>query len=268
MCRWIAYLGQPTYINEFLYDGPRSLCAQAQQSHKAKLGVHGDGGGLGWYGNQECPGLYRNPGPAWGDPNLRDLTSQIESRLFFAHVRASTGAPNTFVNCHPFRKSNWLFMHNGQIGDFPLVQRQLEQSLDDQNYADIEGTTDSELLFALLVSNGLYEQPEKAIRQTLGEVAAICEEKGASSSFRATFAVANGDEIWATRWSTDAYAPSLYQRVQESNVLLASEPLDNETSDWQEIAPNSLVKLKRADNGTSIDIQPLFEAGVQHVRAV
>jgi len=269
MCRWIAYLGQPTYINEFLYSGPRSLCAQAQHSHKAKLGVHGDGGGLGWYGDHKCPGLYRNAGPAWADPNLRELTSQLKAKLFFAHVRASTGAPNTFVNCHPFRVDHWLFMHNGQIGEFGKVRRLFDQMLSEKTYADLQGTTDSELMFAMLVTNGLFENPKDAIRNTLQTIASICEGQGILEPFRATFAVTNGDQIWAVRWSSDQYAPSLFKRDLGGDVLLASEPLDGEEQNWEEIPPNTLVCLSRGpDQITTIDAEFLFDEGHQYVRAV
>lgn len=269
MCRWIAYLGQPTYINEFLYDGPRSLCAQAQHSHKAKLGVHGDGGGLGWYSGHKCPGLYRNAGPAWADPNLRELTTQVKAKLFFAHVRASTGAPNTYVNCHPFRMENWLFMHNGQIGEFGKVQRQLQQVLSETAYASMQGTTDSELMYCLLVTNGLFDDPKNAIRTTLRTIVAVCAEQEIKDPFRATFSVTNGDQVWAVRWSTDAYAPSLYKRDMGGNILLASEPLDGETQNWQEIEPNSLICLSRnADQNTTIETEILFDEVHQYVRAI
>ena len=62
MCRWLVYYGTPRTVESHMYDGDRCLSAQAMRSHKAKLGVHGDGGGLGWYGTQQVPGLYRNPG--------------------------------------------------------------------------------------------------------------------------------------------------------------------------------------------------------------
>ncbi len=269
MCRWIAYLGQPTYIHDFLYDGERSLCAQAQHSHKAKLGVHGDGGGLGWYGAHQCPGLYRNAGPAWADPNLRELTAQVEAKLFFAHVRASTGAPNTFVNCHPFRIDHWLFMHNGQIGGFSKLRRQIEKLLDDDAYAALEGTTDSELMFGLLMTNGLFECAPTAIRKTINILDDMSVAMDIGEPFRATFAISNGSEIWAVRWSNDKYAPSLYQRNLNGDVILASEPLDGETQNWQEISPNSLINLKRGnDQVTKIEIETLFDDGAQNVRAV
>lgn len=83
MCRWLAYIGEPRLVEQFLYEDPHSLCEQAQHSHKAKLGVHGDGGGLGWYGSPKEPAVYRDAGPAWADPNLRELTRVVESHVFF-----------------------------------------------------------------------------------------------------------------------------------------------------------------------------------------
>lgn len=247
MCRWIAYIGAPTLMHDFLYDGAHSLCAQAQHSFKAKLGVHGDGGGLAWYAQEECPGLYRHAGPAWADPNLKELTSQIRSKLFFAHVRASTGAPNTFVNCHPFRNQNWVFMHNGQIGEFAKVRRDLEHMLSDDAHAVVQGKTDSELMFALMATFGLFHQPEAAIRKTFETIIQTCKAKEVSDPFRATIAVANGDAIWIVRFSTDHLPPSLFMRNRSDSALIASEPLDEDAPSWVEIKTNTLTKISKND---------------------
>lgn len=250
MCRWMAYMGAPRVIEALVYDGKRALCGQAQHSYQAKLGVHGDGGGLGWYGRQPEPGLYRNPGPAWADPNLRELTRMVESHIFFAHVRASTGAPNLFVNCHPFRCERWLFMHNGQIGGFRLLKRQLEGRLSDRAHAAIEGGTDSELMFQLMVTEGLEHNPESAIRRTVEQIERLRRDHRIDEAFRATFAVTNGKTVWAVRWSSDHLAPSLHQKEQDGGVLVVSEPLDEDTSSWREITANSLISVTRRDDGT------------------
>jgi len=74
--------------------------------------------GVGWYGREHKPGVYRSTQPAWNDANLRDLSFQIASPLFLAHVRRSTGTPVQTPNCHPFRHENWLFVHNGLLRGF------------------------------------------------------------------------------------------------------------------------------------------------------
>ncbi len=216
MCRWFAYIGAPRIIEDLVYEGDHSLSAQAMHSTKAKLGVQGDGGGLGWYSKSAEPGLYRNPGPAWSDPNLRELSRHLESHIFFAHVRASTGAPNIFVNCHPFRNGEWLFMHNGQIGDFPILRRYLEKQLSDDCYQALQGHTDSELLFHLMITNGMKKDPKAALRKTVEQVEEARLKKGIKDAFRATFALTNGKSLWALRWSSDDMAPSLFKQGDPS----------------------------------------------------
>src|SRR5215204_3468073 len=68
------------------------------QSLHSRMGVettNGDGFGVGWYrdGNGGSPARYRSVTPAWSDVNLRDLAAAVESPLFLAHIRATTGTP-------------------------------------------------------------------------------------------------------------------------------------------------------------------------------
>jgi predicted glutamine amidotransferase len=258
MCRWMAYIGEPRLIEQFLYDGPHSLCEQAQHSHKAKLGVHGDGGGLGWYGNPAEPGLYRDAGPAWADPNLRELTRVVESSVFFAHVRASTGAPNLDINCHPFRHRDMLFMHNGQIGGYQILRRRLYELLSDDCFNALVGGTDSEYLFQLMVSNGLHDDPDKAIRRSIEQVESLRQQSGISEAFRATLAITNGRWVRALRWSSDSYAPSLFLNRSEHAALAVSEPLDEDISTWLEVPANSLLRINLANKVVESEQSPAF----------
>ncbi len=258
MCRWLAYIGEPRLIEQFLYDGPHSLCEQAQHSHKAKLGVHGDGGGLGWYGSAVEPALYRDAGPAWADPNLRELTRVIESRVFFAHVRASTGAMNLIVNCHPFRSGEWLFMHNGQIGGFRELRRRLFAELTDECFDAVAGGTDSELMFHYMIARGLYADPGRAMNEAIREIDALRSGQGLTGAFRATFAITDGRSVHAVRWSSDSHAPSMYLNRTDSGVLLVSEPLDEDTSNWTAIPANSYVRLDLCDDGTIAERTEVF----------
>jgi glutamine amidotransferase len=258
MCRWLAYIGEPRLIESLLYDGPRSLCEQAQHSHKAKLGVHGDGGGLGWYGMPVQPGIYRDAGPAWADPNLRELTRVLESRIFFAHVRASTGAPNIAINCHPFRSGKFLFMHNGQIGGFPQLRRRLLGMLSDDCFNAMVGGTDSELLFQLMITNGLKEEPVKAIRQTIVAVDSLHRSARIKDAFRATVAISDGQRIWALRWSSDEHVPSLFLNHGPTGALAVSEPIDEDISSWKVVPQNSLLCLTLGDKGVTADSHVAF----------
>jgi predicted glutamine amidotransferase len=47
----------------------------------------GDGFGVGWYGEEDEPAVFRGIEPAWNGRNLRNLSKDIRSGLVFAHVR-------------------------------------------------------------------------------------------------------------------------------------------------------------------------------------
>ncbi|MDZ7649558.1 MAG: hypothetical protein U5K54_21690 [Cytophagales bacterium] len=66
------------------------LIDQSLSSRSAETPTNGDGFGIGWYGNWKFPGVFRSIRPAWNDFNLRDLALSIESKIFMAHVRATS----------------------------------------------------------------------------------------------------------------------------------------------------------------------------------
>ena len=91
MCRWLAYSGPPLLLDELLFKPENSLIRQSMTATQSIVPTNGDGFGLGWYGNQPYPCIFHDTLPAWNDANLLSLAEQIQSELFFAHVRASTG---------------------------------------------------------------------------------------------------------------------------------------------------------------------------------
>src|SRR5688500_8039614 len=119
MCRWLSYSGSPVLLEDLLYKPANSLVVQSKYSQLGAETVNGDGFGVGWYGSQETPGIYRSIEPAWNDLNLKELSAHASASRVFAHIRASTGSPVQQTNCHPFRSENWLWMHNGAIASFP-----------------------------------------------------------------------------------------------------------------------------------------------------
>ena len=73
-------------------------------------------------------------------------------------------------------------MHNGFIGGLPLVRRDLALAVDPSLFPDIEGTTDTELLFHLALTYGLEDDPPAAMAQAVGLVESIGRTHGACSS--------------------------------------------------------------------------------------
>lgn len=223
-----------------------SLIHQSLHAAEAKTETNGDGFGLGWYGEREEPGLYREILPAWNDENLKYLSAQIRSRLFFAHVRASTGTATTRANCHPFNQGRWLFMHNGQIGGYSKIRRKLEHELPDPVYLRRQGSTDSELIFLLALSDGLEEDPIGAISRSLSKVRAVMLEAGIRQPLRFTSVLSNGESLHAFRCASDDHAPSLYHcQGEEEALTIVSEPLDADRSRWTEVPSDHVLSVYR-----------------------
>ncbi len=228
MCRWLAYQGDPIYLDQLIYHPEHSLVHQSIQARKTIAKVNADGFGIGWYTERSTPGQFHEVLPAWGDENLRSLAHHIRSHRFMAHVRSSTGSQVSRSNCHPFIIDNWMFLHNGQIGEFDKVKYMLERMLPEEIYLQQQGSTDSELIFLLMVMNGLFQQPIPAIRKTIDDIEQAMVSKGVIEPFKASICLSDGQQFWLVRYSSDQLPPTVFIKQQASSTVLASEPLASE----------------------------------------
>ena len=244
MCRWMAYQGEPVYLESLIFEQEHSLVHQSLSAKKSEVTVNADGFGLGWYDERAEPGLYHEILPAWSDCNLKSLAKHIKSGLFFAHVRASTGTATNRSNCHPFGYKNWLFMHNGQIGDYESLRWQLDRLIPEFLYSARQGATDSEVIFLLMIANGLETNPEKAIIDTLSQILALMESKDITEAFRFTAVLSDGEEMIAIRFSSDDKAPSLFCKTFDDHIVIGSEPLEFSGKDWELIPAGHIARIK------------------------
>ncbi|QUS55264.1 class II glutamine amidotransferase [Pseudovibrio brasiliensis] len=224
-----------------------SLIAQSLHCAEAKVNTNGDGFGIGWYGHKPEPGLYRDTQPAWGDENLLSITKHLKSSLFFAHVRASTGTATSRSNCHPFAVGKWMFMHNGQIGGYDDIRRQIEGMISDDFYRYRQGTTDSEALFLAMMSHGLDVDPVGAVQQVLTKTLEIMRCNDVIAPLRVAMALTDGERLYAVRCSSDKIVPSLYYRLHNSNLSVVSEPLEKGGQGWYEV-PCGHIMIYGGDN--------------------
>jgi glutamine amidotransferase len=260
MCRWLAYSGSPIRLEELLVKRDRSLIDQSLHSREGATPTNGDGFGVGWYEEDEPPRVYRSVHPAWNDRNLKELAAGISSRLFFAHIRASTGTAIQETNTHPFRYGRWLWMHNGLIREFPRLRRELVMAIDDSLFDSIEGTTDSETMFYLALSFGLESDPVAAVERMVGFVEDTGHRHGIEHPIQMTIATTDGRCVYAFRYSSEGESRSLYfstrmdalkARYPESEELaglsdetrvVVSEPLGDLAGAWNEV-PESHVGI-------------------------
>ena len=252
MCRWVAYQGEPVFLEEFVSRPCQSLVAQSRHCREAKTEVNADGFGLGWYGERARPGTFRDIRPAWSDENLLSLAHQIKSRLFFAHVRASTGTATTRANCHPFTHGAWLFMHNGQIGGYDRIRRRVDTAIPDELFTHRAGTTDSEAIFLLMLAFSLERDPVGATRQALSFVEAEMRRANIGEPLRFTSTFTDGRMLYAVRYASDLQPPTLYTRVADEvcGTLVVSEPLDHGQAGWTAVPRQSFVTV--ADGTISV----------------
>ncbi len=241
MCRWIAYRGETIALEHYVTAPAHSLIAQSIRALESTASTNGDGFGLGWYGDHAEPGLYREVRPAWSDENLRYLCRHIQSHLFFAHVRAATGTPTTRPNCHPFACGRWLFMHNGVIGNWNRVRRQVEALIPDELYGSRIGTTDSEAMFLAIMGAGVERDPIGAVGRTLAALTDLVSQGGRAEPLRFTAALADGHDLYAFRYAANDKANTLYYRASGKDVVIVSEPLDEDRDGWKAVPTNHML---------------------------
>jgi predicted glutamine amidotransferase len=282
MCRWNAYFGQPLAISELLYQTQHGLIDQALHSRLGVETTNGDGFGIGWYrdADRTQPGRYRSISPAWNDSNLRDLASHIESPLFLAHIRATTGTPVQQTNCHPFRHGRWLFVHNGVLNGFDAIRRALMLAVGPSLFDGIHGTTDSEVLFYLAVTQGLEEDPIGAIERAVGLVEATGHAHGIEHPVQMTLGFSDGERLYAVRYSSEGRSRSLFvsadrdsvvalhpdnprfRQFSEEDRVVVSEPLSDLPGLWIEVPESSaLIIQPGADEQVPFSPQALAAVG-------
>lgn len=138
-------------------------------------------------------------------------------------------------------------MHNGQIGHFDRLRRRLESHLSDAIYGQKHGATDSELIFLLMLEFGLDNDPVLAMKRMVATVVEEAVRGGVPPFLRLTAAFSDGSQLYAIRYATDAFAPTLYTATLggSSGICVVSEPLDGEAANWMAVPANSFVTVSR-----------------------
>jgi len=265
MCRFTLYLGPPIRLSTLLIDPDHSLIRQSTHSREREEPLNGDGFGVGWYVPEISgePAVFRSITPAWNNRNLHNLARIVASPCILAHVRAATQSSGVNeANCHPFRYGKYLCMHNGDIGGFRNVRRKLLDSVCDEAYGNVYGSTDSEHFFAVVIDELVKQGTETpdlavALDNATQRVVTLANLYGGSPSYL-NVAVADGHSAVISRYSNDPqHAPEtlyyfrgqLYEQCEADDegseaVLVSSEKL-SEQPGWEAVPPNHLVVVSR-----------------------
>ena len=226
--------------------------------------------------------VFKDISPAWNNENLREICLATNSNCIMAHVRAAS--KNTGIshpNCHPFKAGRLLFCHNGRIDQFASIRRRFLEQVTDEAFEKIRGTTESECIFALFLTNleeddfaegSPYSQTRPfgakrlvaALKRTLHQIENFLEELGLTEGYSTfNFSVTDGDTMVVTRFcdkNPDIPPPSLYfafgtakhlynELTNENGPLLSTTArISTEDSDKEE---SSSVDSDQSDSSTS-----------------
>ena len=248
MCRHIGYIGNKEFIDKVILEKKHSLIDMAfQPKEMANAKLNADGFGIGWNSHENGKNffLYKNYIPIWNDQNLKSLTKNIKTNLMIANVRSATLLANTgYQNTHPFVFDNLLFSHNGYIENFETsIRSNLLGLLDKKLLSKIKGSTDSELIFLIIIN--IYKKEKSllnAIKEAIKILSKVC--KAAMLNFIIAEFKDKKYKLYATKTAIKLTSPSLYYQINKNkSIYISSEKLDKKN--WVSVKNNSLIECSK-----------------------
>ena len=296
MCRILAYLGEPLPARNLLFDTDNSLVRQTYSPRMMKGVLNLGGFGMNAWDptslRPEDPFTYRATTLPTFDRNLRFIASKLAPTCVVAHVRGVTYFGEGIVaetNLHPFHfvGTRTVLAHNGHLRQFQQMRYSLIEHVEPGLAQCIEGTTDSEWIYALILSQlddpfGLPETRElaDATAKALRILRDVRAAHGIDTSSPANVCVSTGRTVIATRFSFDYgwYPPedsmletdlpfvSLWYTTggeytssdgdwgmtsgdPPRSVIIASEPLTIDSSTWLEVPEYSMLTAELVPGG-------------------
>ena len=161
VCRILAYLGEPLPVHSLLFDTDNSLVRQSYSPRMMNTFLNLAGFGMKAWDpashRPEEPFTYRATALPSFDRNLRFISSKVASTCLVAHVRGVTYSGEAVVadtNLHPFHfgGTRLVLAHNGHLRQFARMRYALVEHVRPELARHIEGTTDSEWIYALILS--------------------------------------------------------------------------------------------------------------------
>lgn len=218
MCRALLYLGEPVLLDALLYQPDSALVRQSTMPRMLHL-LNLAGFGLRAWDrasfDPDSPFAYASDAIPVFDRNLKALAEKVAASCVLAHVR---GVPyNTRVeisaqNAHPFQFPGvpLALAHNGDLWRFAEMKPLLAPRIKPELFGRIRGTTDSEWMYALLLSQleDPYARPSgEALVDAVARMLAILREARAALGIAVTSPVnlflTDGEQIVAVRYCLD-----------------------------------------------------------------
>jgi predicted glutamine amidotransferase len=221
-------------LDNFLYQPDSALVRQSYMPKMLNM-LNLAGFGLrAWDPRSHAPDqpfFYGSPSLPVFDRNLKNLAEKVRAGCVLAHVRGvaySTAVEISLQNVHPvqFDGLPWALAHNGELAAFEEMKPLLTPHVTPALRGCIRGTTDSEWLYALFVSQldePAAPAPADAVFSALEGTFSVLHEArralGVDTASSANLFIANGRQLAAVRYCFDfgRYGTDELSRVQEPN---------------------------------------------------
>ena len=239
MCRALLYLGEPVLLDNFLYQPDSALVRQSTMPRMLNMLNLAGFGMRAWDPASHHPeraySYYSQQLPVF-DRNLKSLAEKIRPGCLLAHVRGvsySTRVEISLQNCHPFHFKDvpLVLAHNGDLARFAEMKPLLAPHIKPALLAQIHGTTDSEWVYALILSNleDPYRPPAaqeliRSIERTLEVIRDARKKLGIGISSSLNLFIADGMQLTAIRYCFDfgCYPTEDAARLHEANLSYLS----------------------------------------------
>lgn len=253
MCRLLGIVAsEPTEFRVVLHDTASSLCTLSRE--------HPDGWGIAV---RDADGWSVEKGTLSAHTDERFKSRALGSRGFVlvSHVRKKTVGDTALTNTHPFHDGPWVFAHNGTIED----RSWLRSSSSPERLARVRGDTDSELLFAALLTRFDAAGVTGGGEHADPVVATFAKEARSRPGLgSANFLLSDGAVTYAHRFGRSLFVlerrpherPEVRRESKDGTVVempwsrrrhavfLASERMTQEP--WHEIDDGTLIRVDRA----------------------
>lgn len=239
MCRALAYLGQPVLLDNLLYQPDSALVKQSYMPKMLHM-LNLAGFGLKAWDREsfdpDRPFSYSSTSLPVFDRNLKALAEKIRPTCVLAHVRGvaySTEVEISLQNVHPFHFPGYriALAHNGDLARMRDMKPLLTRHVRSEIAQLISGTTDSEWIYALLLSQ--FEDPHRdvdaveivqAVDRTLAIIRDVRARLDIATSSSVNLFIATGHQLAAVRYCFDfgCYWTKDPSRVHEANLSFLS----------------------------------------------
>lgn len=263
MCRLFGlYANKPVNVRFSFYSSPVSSFSELSKRNP-------DGWGIAWLNARRWK-VFKEPLDLYSSEKAYRLIQRVYGRIMVSHIRYATHGELRRENTHPWLYKDWVFAHNGVIYDANRV----EEMLGDE-YRDLEGETDSEIFFHLLVQEITFKgDPVEGVRSAIGKLV------GSGVYFASlNFIASDGVKLYALRYAEelpDYYTLYYIKRPTpglelshlsqatrqlittklssgEKAVIVASEPMSDEYH-WRLIPNKNLLIIDENLSTTLVDL--------------